>query len=124
MGASFVRRNFREDLAGQTAAAADVEDEGGGLQIEQLEGAVRHGGLDVFYAAGGGVFAGFGVVVVDVRRAGGVLEGVGDEGGEGGRGGDLQGVLWARHDGGCCGLWVVLGFGVVMRRDGCEAVAD
>lgn len=59
-----------EDLAGEAAAAADVEDEGGGLEVEKLEGAAGHGGLDVLDTGAGGVFAGFGVIVVDVGRAG------------------------------------------------------
>lgn len=59
-----------EDLAGEAAAAADVEDEGRGLEVEQLEGAAGHGGLDVLDTGAGGVFAGFGVVIVDVGRAG------------------------------------------------------
>lgn len=58
-----------EDFAGEAAAATDVEDEGGGFEVEDFEGAPGHGGLDVLDARGGGVFAGFGVIVVDVRRA-------------------------------------------------------
>lgn len=64
----------REDFAREAGAAADVEDEGGGGEREEGEGAVRHCGLDVLDARGGGVFAGFRVVVEEVWRAtGGVV---------------------------------------------------
>lgn len=56
-----------EDLAGEAAAAANVEDEGGRLEVQELEGAVCHGFLDVLDSRGGGVFGGFDVVVVEVR---------------------------------------------------------
>ena len=43
MGAAFARG---EDFAGEAGAAANVEDEGGGLEVEEFEGAVGHLGLD------------------------------------------------------------------------------
>lgn len=59
-----------EDRARQAGAAADVEDEGGGAEAEELERAVRHFRLDVLDPRGGGVFAGFAVVVEEVGGAG------------------------------------------------------
>ncbi len=43
------------------------------MEGEEGEGAVGHGGLDGLDARGGGVFAGFGVVVEEVGRAERVL---------------------------------------------------
>lgn len=59
-----------EDLAREATAAANVEDKRRALEVEELEGAAGHGGLDVLDTGAGGVFAGFGVVIVDVGRAG------------------------------------------------------
>ena len=42
------------------------------MEVEEGEGAVGHVGLDALDAGGGGVFAGFGVVVEEVRGSGGV----------------------------------------------------
>lgn len=36
------------------------------MEVEEGEGAVRHVGLDALDAGGGGVFAGFGVIVEEV----------------------------------------------------------
>jgi hypothetical protein len=47
----------------------DVEDEGGRGEREERESAVGHGGLDGADAGGGGVFAGFDVVVEEVWGA-------------------------------------------------------
>lgn len=73
MRSSLGWRYGREDLARETGAAADVEDEGGGGEAEEGERAVSHFDLDVLDAGGGGVFAGFDVVVEEVGRA--VVEG-------------------------------------------------
>ena len=62
----FRRGDGGEDLAREAGAAADVEDEGGGFEVEEFEGAVGHLRLDGLDAGGGGVFAGFGVVVEEV----------------------------------------------------------
>jgi len=89
--AAFRGGDFGEDFAREAAAAADVEDERGGLEVEELEGALGHGGLDVLDARASGVFAGFGVVVVHVGLAVGwvdwlvVRDWVGGEGTVGGR---------------------------------------
>lgn len=69
MGAIGGRGNRGEDFAREAGAAADVEDEGGGGKVEELEGAVGHVGLDVLDSGGGGVFAGFDIVVVEVWGA-------------------------------------------------------
>ena len=61
----------REDFARETGTAADVEDEGGGGETEEGEGAVGHFDLDGLDAGGGGVFTGFGIVVEEVGRTGG-----------------------------------------------------
>lgn len=77
-----------EDFARETGAAAYVEDVGGGGEGEEGEGAVGHFDLDGLDAGGGGVFAGFGVVVEEV-------------GGTGmGGGGLVLGVVWEEGDGG------------------------
>lgn len=62
-------RDLGEDLAGEAGAAADVEDEGGRVETEELEGAVGHVGLDVLDSGGGGVFVGFGVIVEEIGGA-------------------------------------------------------
>ena len=69
MGPAFGGGYGREDFAREAGAAADIEDKGGGGEGEKGEGAVGHGGLDGKDAGGGGVFAGFGVVVKEVGRA-------------------------------------------------------
>jgi hypothetical protein len=64
--------------------------------------------LDVLDTGAGGVFAGFGIVVVDVGRAGGgrrleedaMAMGMGDDDGGGGDWESIQRVLGARHCGG------------------------
>lgn len=58
-----------QDLAGQAAAAADVEDEGWFFEVEELQGSAGHGGLDVLDTAACRVLAGLGVIVVDIGRA-------------------------------------------------------
>ena len=80
-----------EDFAREAGATADVEDEGGAGEGEEGERAVGHGRLDITDAGGGGIFAGFGVIVEEVGRAiGGGLSSVSrrvvweSSGGEGG----------------------------------------
>lgn len=74
---------FVDNFAGEAGAAADVEDEGGAGEVEEVEAAVGHRGLDVLDAGGGSVFLGFEVIVEEVRRTGGrVRKGV-ERGGEG-----------------------------------------
>ena len=60
---------MRQDLAAETRAAADVEDHGWRGERKEGEGAVRHCGLDLLDARGGGVFARFGVIVEEVGRS-------------------------------------------------------
>ena len=55
-----------EDFAGETGTAADVEDEGGGGETEEGEGAVGHFDLDGLDAGGGSVFTRLGIVVEEV----------------------------------------------------------
>lgn len=55
-----------EDFAREARAAADVEEEGGPVEVEELERAVGHVGLDGEDTGGGGVFAGFGGIVKEV----------------------------------------------------------
>lgn len=69
MGTAVRGVDTREDFAREAGPAADVEDKGGGGEREEGEGAVCHCGLDVLDARGGGVFAGFRVVVEEVWRA-------------------------------------------------------
>ena len=64
------RGHGREDFAGEAGTAADVEDERGGGETEEGEGAVGHFDLDGLDAGGGGVFTGFGIVVEEVGRTG------------------------------------------------------
>ena len=59
-----------EDFAGETGTAADVEDEGGGGETEEGEGAVGHFDLDGLDAGGSGVFTRFGVIVEEVGWTG------------------------------------------------------
>ena len=66
MGPAVAAVDTRQDLARQSGTAADVEDQRGRGQGQELQGAVRHVGLDGADAGGGGVFAGFGVVVEEV----------------------------------------------------------
>ena len=58
-----------DDLAAEPGAAADVEDQGGGGQCEELEAPGRHRCLDRLDPAAGGVFGCFDVGVEEVRRA-------------------------------------------------------
>ena len=86
-----------EDLAGETGTAADVEDEGWGGETEEGEGAVGHFDLDGLDARGGGVFAGFGIVVEEV----------------GGTGGEVMvscGIVWETRDGGKWRGWECTGY--------------
>lgn len=59
-----------EDFVWEVGVVVDVEDEGGGFEVEEFEGVVGYGGLDVLDVGGGGVFVGFDVVVVDVCEEG------------------------------------------------------
>jgi hypothetical protein len=68
-----VRRRLGEDFTGKAGTAAYVEDHGRGGEGEEGEGAVGHGRLDGADAGGGGVFAGFDVVVEEVWGAGGFV---------------------------------------------------
>ena len=70
MWATFGGVDRGDDFTGKPGTAADVEEEGGRGEVEELEGAVRHRGLDVLDAAGGGVFARFDIVVVEIWWAG------------------------------------------------------
>ena len=58
-----------KDLARQTRATADVEDHGGGVEVEEFERAVRHGGLDILDTGGSSVFACFGIIVMEIGGA-------------------------------------------------------
>nr|POE63200.1 hypothetical protein CFP56_04103 [Quercus suber] len=90
-----------QDLARQPGTAADVKDEGGVLQVEKIQGTVGHGGLNAPNARGGGVLAGFGVIVEQVRG---------------------KDILRAGHDGGSNPVqdedrWEYLGFLREIRRN-------
>ena len=63
--------NGGKDLAAEAGTAADIEDQRGGCEVEEGEGAVGHGGLDGEDTRGGSVFAGFDVGVEEVGWAGG-----------------------------------------------------
>lgn len=114
MRAAFFGVDGGEDFAGEAAAAADVEDEGGALEVEELEGPAGHGCLDVLDTRVGGVFAGFDVVVVDVGGAGGIVSLIEEERGEGAyrvsSGRDMMGEV-----GGCSCMSVVLVVVVELR---------
>jgi hypothetical protein len=58
----------REDLAREARAAAHIENERRCIEVEEFEGTVCHGGLNVLDAGVGRVFAGFDIVVEEVRR--------------------------------------------------------
>ena len=62
-------RDGGEDFARQAGAAAYVEDEGGGREVEEGEGAMGHAGLNGLDAGGSGVFEGGRVVVEEVGWA-------------------------------------------------------
>lgn len=85
MRAAVGRVGGGEDFAREARAAAEVEDEGGRVQVEEFEGAVSHRGLNGADAGGGRVFARFDVVVEEVRGEG--VFGAG-HGGGGERSGD------------------------------------
>ena len=57
-----------QDFAGKTGTTANVEDEGWFPEGEKFKGAMRHGGLNILDAGGGGVLCGCGVIVVEVGR--------------------------------------------------------
>ena len=89
-----------EDFAREAGAAPDVEDEGRAGEREEGERAVGHRRLDIANARGGGIFAGFGVIVEEVGRTmggGAVLSVTGRAGWE--SGGGSQGVFWPGHGG-------------------------
>lgn len=73
VGTALRGRDRGQDVAGETGAAADVEHEGRGLETEELESPVGHVDLHILDARGGGVFAGFGVVVKEVGWAIGMI---------------------------------------------------
>lgn len=58
-----------EDFARESRAAAYIEDHGGGVEVEEFEGAVGHGGLNVLDSRGCSVFACFGVIVMEIGGA-------------------------------------------------------
>jgi len=69
MRTPILRVNGRKNLPGQATPAADIENEGGALEIEELESTAGHGRLDILDTGGGGVLARLGVIVVDVGGA-------------------------------------------------------
>lgn len=58
-----------EDLARQAGTAANVENQGRGGEVEELEGAVSHFGLNVLNTRRCSVLSGFIIIVEEIRRA-------------------------------------------------------